>query len=271
MKYCIKYKKNFVYMDDIDEIIINFNYKDTSLLKFLYSYQDKQIIIRIKDEKEFIENDYIKIFKAFEELKQPPKNYRFLLEPQMKELYKLIKETLNAPAFFLAFVNDWDTLWGYINLGVSDIYITESLGFEIDKVASILHERGITVRAFPNVCQSSWKDTDCLKTFFIRPEDVYNYEPYIDVLEFFDSTERQNVLYKIYAKDKKWFGSLQELISGFNYEFDSRFIPPEFALRRIGCGKKCLKNSNCKFCEKAYELSKVLKQNNLMFKIEDFN
>ena len=155
---------------------------------------------------------------------------------------------------------------GLISLGVSDVYIVEELCFEIDKVAEIAHSEGVNIRVFPNVAQSSWNDSDGITKFFIRPEDVYLYEPYIDVLEFFNSRKRENTLYKIYAIEKKWFGQLSELIVGLNDDIDSRYIASEFGDKRRACRKNCVKGGKCRICDRVVALSQVLEKNNLIVK-----
>ena len=53
---------------------------------------------------------------------------------------------------------------GYISLGVSDIYIGEDLGFELDKVSKIAKEHNIQIRTFPNIVQTQWKYASSLKS-----------------------------------------------------------------------------------------------------------
>ena len=171
MKYCIDFQKGFKYINDVDEITIIYRRKDTSLIDFLLEHQKQRINIYIKDEEDFLEYNCIKIFDAIE------KEHRY---------------------FFEDFVHDWDTLWGYINLKPSSIYIAEELGFEIKAVAELLHSFGIEVRCFPNVAQSSWTKTSGLKKFFIRPEDTVWYEPYVDIYEFFGKPDSLETYYKIY-------------------------------------------------------------------------
>ena len=129
---------------------------------------------------------------------------------------------------------------------------------------------------FPNVAQSSWEGTAALKKFFIRPEDVDAYEPYIDTFEFWDdSDEYRNhqkhmniVLHHIYAIDKKWFGKLNEIIYGLDCDIDSRFTIPRFAEMRIKCNKKCMKGGSCNICDNIYDLSKTLEKAEIMVKID---
>lgn len=272
MQYCIDYYKGFQYMNHVDEITISYNRRDTSLLDFLILHKDKKINIYIEDAEDFLKNNnldmFIQISKEYLDL-----DFRLKLKDPIKDdysfqLYQKIRKETDIPYFFDTLISDWDTLQGYIKMSPISIYVVEDLCFELDKIADILHLCGIKVRTFANVCQTKWKDTPSLKTFFVRPEDVSIYENYIDVLEFFGNKKVLNTVYKVYTIDKKWFGELKELIIGFDSNLDSRFIDPIFAVKRISCNKKCLKGGKCRVCERVEDLSEVLKNNKMIIKVD---
>jgi hypothetical protein len=271
MKYCVDYKRNFKYINDVDEIKINFRRTDASLLDFMLLHSNQRIIISIQDESDFIAYDCIKIFDAIA-IKYPEINFTFLLghckENNVKELLQLLQENeIKHKYFFSDFVNNWDFLHGIMELNPSDVYLVEDMGFEIDKAAALLHGAGIKVRVFPNVAQSTWSGTPALKKFFIRPDDVDTYEPYVDVMEFFGKEDSIETYYKIYAIDKKWMGKLSEVILSFdNDTLDSRFILPQFAEYRIKCGKRCQKCKSCRICEAIEHLAATLEDKNIMIK-----
>ena len=169
-----------------------------------------------------------------------------------------------VPFFYANRINNWDEFIGLIELGVTDIYIVEDLAFELDKVSQIAHEENVKIRIFPNVAQSSWRDTPDIKKFWVRPEDIDFYSQYVDVCEFFGTVEQIPTLLKIYKEDKQWFGLLNEIIIGLKTPLDSRFTDPRFAEKRIRCGKSCRKSGKCKMCDLHVELSYVLKQAHLM-------
>ena len=268
MKFCVPFFTNFSHLDTIDEIVIKYKPKDTSLLEFLSDRRSQRIVIDINPNEETLKNfeenieSRIKFFSALR--KQNPEINFVLRIPVNKKIYTSLKDA-EIPFFFDTFVKDWDTLHGLLKLYPTDMYITENLGFELDKVAKILHNHNIKVRVFPNVAQSAWRKTPALKKFFIRPEDVEVYEKYVDVMELWGELNRINTYYKIYAIDRKWFGELSECIIGFDdEEFDSRHILPLFAEKRIQCGKKCFKGSKCQICNHIQDLSKTLKSKNLI-------
>lgn len=265
MKFCVDYKRDFRYINEIDELTIRFRRQDTSLVDFLLLYPNKRINITIEDEADFIENDCIKLFDAIV-AENNINNFAFKLKHSARDIVDIIKGSeIRYQFFFETFVKDWDTLRGYAKLNPSDIYVVESLGFELAAVAKFLHENNIRVRVFPNVAQSSWNKTEVLKKFFIRPDDVYIYEPYVDVMEFFGKEDSIATYYKIYAIDQKWFGKLNEVIIGFeNSDIDSRYLLPQFAERRLNCGKRCFKGRPCQICEAIEGLSAVLEAQKIM-------
>ena len=263
MKYCLRYQKyNTKLMKKIDEILITYNKTDTTLLDFLEKYNDKRIIIAINDFNSFKETNEINIFKSIKEA-YPQYNFVLRFSEIDEETLEIVKK-YSIPFFMRKFVNDWDTFIGFINLGVSDIYIVETLGFEINKCGEIAHQNNINIRVFPNVAQSQYKNTPDIKKFFIRPEDTIEYESYVDVYEFICDIEQEETMYNIYNKDKKWFGELKEIIVGFNDDLDGRYIIPRFAQARISCGKKCLKNGLCNTCQTVKDLSNTLKEHDIV-------
>ena len=177
----------------------------------------------------------------------------------------LLEKLRNAaiPFFFSDPVRDFETLQYYINAGVSDVVVAENLGFKLDKVSKICKSRKVKVRAIPNVCQTSLPQGN-IYGFFIRPEDIPTYEQFIDVCEFSFKEGQQDTYYKIYAKDKKWFGNLQEIIIGLDTVLDSRFIIKQFAKVRSHCGKKCFEGNGCQVCERCLALAETLQDNNII-------
>lgn len=271
MKFCVDYRKNFKYLNEVDELTIYFRREDTSILDFLLLHKNQRVNIFIDNEEDFIKNNCIKLFNAII-IEHPEINFALKLKDyrneKVKEIVNMIREqNVQYRFFFETFIRDWDTLYEYIDLHPSDIYIVENLGLEIATIAKILHSKNIQIRVFPNVAQSTWKKTPALKKFFIRPEDVYFYEEYVDVMEFLGKEETISTYYKIYAIDKRWFGKLNEVILDFNdNEIDSRYILPQFAERRINCGKRCYKGRPCQVCEAIENLATILESHNLIIK-----
>lgn len=263
MKFCLNYRKaHESLMNKADELNITYNKKDTTLVDFLELYMGKRINIKIENLEDFKNTNEIEKIIAIQK-KYPEVNLALKLNDLDEDFISLLKKE-NIKFFMNTFVNNWDVFCGLIELGVCDIYLVENMCFELDKCSEIAHNKNINIRVFPNVAQSAWKESCVIKKFFIRPEDIIQYEPYVDTIEFLGNIEKENVLLEIYKDNKEWFGPLYELISGLDQDIDSRYIIPLFAENRIKCGKRCLKGANCNMCNTIVELSKTLKDRNLI-------
>jgi len=268
MKYCMDFDKHSKYFGKTDEINILYNRieSDEALISFCDMY--KKTRVNVCMEEGYKLEDLEHLF----ELQETEKDYQIYIRLPRRdsaELDFLLAKFPNPKFYFETRVNNWDLVVGLIGYGVSDIYVTEALGFEINKVAAVAHAAGIQVRVFPNVAQSSWDRIPDLKKFWIRPEDLGQYESYIDVCEFYGDIKKFDVYYDIYKKDKKWLGNLSEIIIGLKEPFDSRFIVPRFVKKRTRCGRECLKGGNCKMCEHIIELSGNLEKANLIVTMEE--
>lgn len=268
MAFCFKFKRDRQYMDVIDEIIIKYHLSN-NLLDFLKEHKDQRIILDIEDAHEFLDQNGVTFLTFVKNSSENPGNWavRFpsIFSEKTININKLKTfQELEIPYFFNTYIDRWDILYGLFELGVSDIYITNELGFELDKVKAAADKYNCKIRVLPNVAQSAWFDTPDLKKFFIRPEDIDDYAPYVDVFEFFENDDSApsvgSVLYNIYANDKQWYGRLKEIISNFNSELDGRFTHPLWISRRIKCGKKCLKGSRCDMCNTIAALGETLEK-----------
>lgn len=269
MKYCIEVQADKTLVNEADELMIKFNRNDDTLIEFLQEHQQQKCIIWIEDLQEFYDKEDLALFIAIKE-KYPDLKFTLKFNEYHETTISTIKD-LKIPFFFNWHIRDWETLNAAAAIGVSDVYITEILGFELDKVREFTNQYGIKVRVFPNVSQTQWKDfIPAIKTFFIRPEDIDEYEDYVDVCEFYGSSKFIKTLYKVYTQDKEWFGPLKEIIIGLNDNtIDNKFIiPKRFTERRIKCGAKCLKCGSCNVCERILELADTLEDNKLLITIK---
>ena len=91
----------------------------------------------IEDGLKFIKDGGIDYFKL---IKQLNINNFILRFPSMfsdKSITKKQSEEIRAekiPFFFNDYVDKWDVLYGYFDLGAKAVYIANELGFELDKV-----------------------------------------------------------------------------------------------------------------------------------------
>jgi len=261
MKYCIDYYKNSKAKEKADEFTIVYTKKNDILIDFLEEYKTKRINLAINDK---LTDGELKLLKTICD-SYPNLVLRFELYDY--DYIENIAES-GVPFFYGNRVNNWDEFMGLVDLAVTDIYIVEDLAFELDKVSKIAHNEGIRIRIYPNVAQSSWKDTLDIKKFWVRPEDIDFYSEYVDVCEFFGNAEQIPTLLKIYQEDKKWYGLLNEIIIGLKTPLDSRFIYYNFVEKRIRCGKSCQKGNKCQLCDRIVNLSYSLKEAQLIVKPE---
>lgn len=191
------------------------------------------------------------------------KNIKIIFDFYNKEYLSRAQE-FEIPFFFTNFVTSIDQLYGFMKYNPTDMYICEELGFFLDKVSKILHDNNIKVRVFPNICQSSFSETESIKTFFIRPEDIFIYANFVDIFELISDAERQETLFKIY-KQGKWFGQIREIIPTFHGDLDSKYLLGNFGIIRSRCGKRCLyKPKSCAICDRFMEVADTFKENKIV-------
>jgi len=264
MKYCLDWRgHNDDLLQQADEINVDLtkarDLNKENLLLFCEQYKDKRINLCIDDFETGINEGYISL--ALETIKESPYNIAIRL-PGLNDLCNKIKEEHpECKIFFNDYITDWDKLYKYLDFGVSDIYITETMGFALQYIGPIVHEKGTQVRVFPNVTQSIHTEMDDIKKFWIRPEDIEIYEPFVDVYEFWGDPKKIATYFDIYSKDKKWAGNLKEIIIGMKQDINSNCILPRFGERRVRCEKTCLKGGPCNLCDTIFELSKNLEDN----------
>lgn len=257
MKYCVDFYNHIIGYDKADEYTIKYTKKNDVLIDFLEKNNTKRVNLTIEEKLTDAEMEtFVSIYEKFS-------NLVLRFESYDAEMIDLITKS-GIPFFFGNRVNNWDEFLGLLNLGVSDIYVVEDLCFDLERVALIAKPAGIKLRTFANVAQSQWKETPEIKKFWIRPEDIEIYEPYIDTIEFFGTPQQISVLLKVYKEDKKWFGKLKEIIFGLKSDIDSRYIVPKFAEQRTSCKKDCVKGGKCRICDRVIELSEALEEANIL-------
>lgn len=138
-------------------------------------------------------------------------------------------------------------------LGVCYVRLAPPLSFKLDKII----RSGIPIRAIPNTANDfPWPEEDGVCGDWIRPEDIEQYDRYIEVMEFEDcDLKKEQALYRIYAEDKKWPGKVSMLISNIKTDATNRLIHPDFALMRMTCGQRCQEDNHCRYCHKALEIA----------------
>jgi len=259
MKYCIPYYKNFRYNDNIDEIILNYS-----------TYRES--IIQVLEEQNWNENQRIiidiclggvpEIIPTLKMCQKIHENIAIRLDIIQEDMVKELKGKI--PFFYVNYAKTNDEVYGMIKRGVSDIYITESLAFNIELIGSYCKYMGVNVRVIPNIAQYRagfrHEILDPYK-FFIRPEDTDLYEAYVDVFEIIAPDDRLSVIYEIY-RNKVWDGDLKQLIVGLDESFPNAGMIPLFGPKRLNCRQICM-YEKCSLCKQAKELADKFVENKL--------
>jgi len=261
MAFCARYDSRSKYLNEIDEIIIPFHGTTQNLPEFLEAHSNQRIILDIKEPwKAFFTTIFTPIAEKYTNIA-----LRF---PELTADLVAILQNLKIPYFSTQIVVEWELFNELLEKGVSDIYISEQLGFELDKISKVVAKHKIRTRIFPNIAQAARADTDPLKKFFIRPEDIDLYNRrYISTFEFYipeDLDLNWDVLYRAYAINKKWNGPLSEIILGLDNDIVSTFMSPHWGEFRMDCARKCLQGHSCNMCNILYDFSKSLEKIEIM-------
>ena len=265
MKYSVNYSNKLKSLDGFDEIIIRYEQQEEALPQFLEAHLEQDIVLSIDNVKDFC---YYQRWGYLNALYEKYNNFciRFYQTRDFSEIDAELKaaiESLEVPYFFGMLASSFDELNYLLSIGAKQVYLVEDICFDLMRAKQVCSSYGATVRAFPNVAQASVRSTPALKKFFIRPSDIPTYEEYIDILEFWGSEDRQEVLLQIYKRGN-WMGDLSVIILDLNSKIESQYIIPQFATLRVNCERKCMKGNNCSCCERILSIGEKLKSKGIM-------
>lgn len=256
MNYALEFNRNSKYLTDINEIIVKYEGNENELRNFLTMHNAQKITISIET--------FIKPQTITDLLELKKEGYSFsvrsaVILPEHIDLFK----KAGIPFFIGRQIMSWDEFLYHIELGVSEIYISGSLGFELEAVSRIAKEHNVKLRAIPNIAQGYDLGIPPLKKFFIRPEDTELYSQYIDTFELQGPHDKIDILYKIY-RSGQWYGNIRELIINFDVDLDTKHVIPLFGEKRINCGRRCLKGKRCHLCDSISDLAETLGEKGLI-------
>lgn len=269
MKYCCKYSNN-IKVDTFQEISIQYNRQDRELIEFLKAHKDVKINLIITDIQDFYKAKGWQLLNAIK-CEHPDYNFSVCFGESSRfnsvseEMRACMDNLENIPYFTGYAITNFEQLNYILKFGISEVYLAEEICFDLRRAKSICKQHRVSIRAYANIAQSNVHDSAAMMKFFIRPEDVTALEQYIDVLEFWGSIDRQEVLLRIYSRGV-WFGDLQDLILDFNFSLDSRRVAPDFAYFRANCERKCLRGDKCDFCTRILSIAQKLEQQNLFIR-----
>lgn len=260
MHYAIRYVNGTQFLEEADEIIVEYKEKSAGLIKFVQEHEGKRVIADATGLSSAQAS--LKILQA---ASAASSLFTVLLSVNQKEAIKLMQNE-KIKFFIKEYADSWDMLHSLVLIGVTDVYIANDFAFSMQDIATYCHSNNVAIRVYPNVAQTNAYFKDKLPTFkffFIRPEDLRFYEGLVDTIEFYCSDENQNILYKIY-KDGKWRGDLSILILGLDENANGNMIAPGFAQGRLNCGKRC-SYTGCRRCDSILALADKMSENGYKF------
>jgi hypothetical protein len=235
MNYCLSINQKTKYLEEADEI--KMKSKDWKYAEVVRTdYPSTPIIFEVDKDFE------LKNFLNFN-LKN------FIYACDNIDQMKLCKE-YNVSFYYKYTITSYYEAEALKGLGVCYFQIGVPLIFDLKTIASF----HVPLRAIANLAYEPYlPHKDGIAGSWIRPEDVDKYATYIDTLEFYGDPvrhEKEETLYKIYAKDKTWPGNLNLIIDHLNFDVDNRLIYDDgFAERRMNCKQKCVSEpGSCHYC-----------------------
>lgn len=254
MKYAVNYSRSFRHLHEVDEIILNYAGSEelvTFVPELVGKNKSQRIILNILD----VEDNKITSIIPFINKLQAD-GYNLAVITRETEYIQNFKNA-NIPFFFMKGTSNLETAVIQCEMGVSDIYVVEELGFRMKDLQYLREHYRVQIRVFPNIAQSAKNlYINGLQRFWIRPEDTEIYEPYVDVFEIMtgEDTSRLSVIYEIY-RDRQWLGNLNDIILDFKAPIvNNRGMNPHFAEMRLNCSKKCLLGK-CDLCTQIGNIS----------------
>lgn len=266
MNYCFHYNKNNPHLSKATEWIFSYKEDNPNLIMKMRELKEEGTTQRIiLDLTEFSGEPNWDILSA--SVREYPNSAILITKAQITFVPRMRVE--NIKWFLLNGCYTWDMLNECIKFGVSDVYITNELGFDIKNVKSFCDRNNVKVRVYPNIAQTSaiLLTLGTYESFYIRPEDVDLYENYVDIFEFFLNEEKERVLYEIY-EDRGWRGDIDQLILNLVHVNGARnnYIPTIFGYSRLDCRKRCI-YGDCQICMNCLAASKAIKER----RVEEIN
>ena len=247
---------------DADEIIFDVT-KDTNIFSLrtyiMESLQGKRIVFYVKHFEPNIQaEEWVNLLAVAADLKKTV-DIAICLDLIPENVYVgLFLKNNEIPYFYHYICNTKMHLMRMCLYGVSDIYIGGELGFSLKDIQLLKNQYRLRVIPDRPITSELEKLVNPLKTFWIIPQSLDIYEPYIDVLEIY---ARPKVKLKIY-KEKKWDGKISDLIPETYCDVFSNTIPPAFGFYRLNCGLHCAYGS-CHICQEAINFAQELSKRDL--------
>lgn len=265
MKLAIPFTLEKNYNTYADEF--NIMYKKTAtlekLIAFCEMYPNNRINIEFEDD---IELDHLKVIhKIHNDIAvqlQPPQMNQVM---NIKEIGVKFFFDYSLPCYSLALLDS------FLAVGVSDIYISDYLCYNMELVKKQCEEAGVQIRLILNrIPQFSPNRGMDVRAPIFNPRDIEQLEEYIDVFEFDCGSpydwHKFAVYYKTWFERRDWYGDLSEINLDLDIPIEVQDIVPGFLDRKLNCGRQCSLGHPCHRCEDWYELNNDLFNENVIVK-----
>lgn len=254
MQYCINFDKDNRYLEQADEVIIEYHQGKTELrLKpFLDAHPNQKIILNINID------DFSQRF--LETLQYLVEYSNFRLKIHTTGFIAHLKSQIPVPFFFTTPAKTYEDLYKAAQCGACEVYIDSALGFALRDCRTIADKLNIKLRSLPFLpLEYTGEHHKSYWQYFIRPEDVDLYGHFIDTIELYGPVSYVNVLYQAY-QEKKWNGRLNEIFPYLTDNYDNRYIIGDWSIKRVNCHRRCMVIPRCTICKDVYDLAISLEQ-----------
>lgn len=244
MKLCLNARQDYEYLQYANEILFNWEDKN-AILNIANKYPEHTIILDCP----LLEIDW-NIIENF----QNQLGDRFIL--RILYIVNAIECQKKHIQYYLKYaICSYDELKAVIGIGVYYVRLGAPLFFDLDNIKK--YYPNLKIRIVPNQAYAdAYPRTNGIVGTWIRPEDIRQYNEYVEVLEFEESdVKREQALYRIYWVDRKWSGELNLIIPDIGHPAVNRVVLSDITEKRLNCGQKCQANNICKICYRALDLA----------------
>lgn len=254
--------------EDIGEFNIKFDSNKNSinkLIEFVKEYKDRRINIEFVQK---VDTSVLEVISSIHDdiaVRLTGSDFMYVKE-LVDNHYKFFFDYHSLSAY------NYTILDSLITLGVSDIYISDDLWYDLSDVSNLLNVHNIKLRAVLNRIPSTAFDKGInSRSIILRPQDYNLLSMFIDVFEF-DCGKPYNwnkfsVLLDSW-KDGKWVGDLREINDDLQFFFPNESIVPDYNSFKFRCGHRCMRRPNqpCRKCEQFLAIGDELFEKRIRFK-----
>jgi hypothetical protein len=244
------YKYQGQYNDTLSEFNVLFDSEKNSqknLINFIKEYPTKRINIEFKNKIDFDILDNVTPFG--EDIAVRLKELDLSIVNKLRDNgHKFFFDSSVMPAL------NYPTLDFLISLGVSDVYPSDDLVYNLKDLKKVLDDNNIHSRIILNSIPLTTPDKgDNVKSLVFLPRDSKKLQEYVDVFEFncgpgYDWA-KFTVLYNAWFENYKWWGDIREINPDLKYKISGKSTPSGTDYKYV-CGRKCSqRGGTCRKCQ----------------------